>query len=203
MGSFDDASNYLGWHLWRHLYPYRGSGCISGICLHYRKFVYKELDFEKIYKSMKETTLINGSLMFMIGLSIAFANYLSLAQIPKTLAPLLINLSDSPFVLLLIVNIFLLVIGCFIDNIPAVIILTPILLPIVTQVGIDPIQFGMIITFALAIGFVTPPYGINLFVACSISKKVLKNFSGPTAFIAVMIVCLMLLPTSHFNDGYF
>lgn len=157
------------------------------------KFVYKELDFEKIYKSMKETTLINGSLMFMIGLSIAFANYLSLAQIPKTLASLLINLSDSPFVLLLIVNIFLLVIGCFIDNIPAVIILTPILLPIVTQVGIDPIQFGMIITFALAIGFVTPPYGINLFVACSISKESVEKISvALLPFIAVMIVCLML-----------
>lgn len=157
------------------------------------KFVYKELDFEKIYKSMKETTLINGSLMFMIGLSIAFANYLSLAQIPKTLASLLINLSDSPFVLLLIINIFLLVIGCFIDNIPAVIILTPILLPIVTQVGIDPIQFGMIITFALAIGFVTPPYGINLFVACSISKESVEKISvALLPFIAVMIVCLML-----------
>ncbi|MFP4482029.1 MAG: TRAP transporter large permease [Thermovirgaceae bacterium] len=156
-------------------------------------FVYKELNFEMIYKSMRETALINGSLMFMIGLSIAFANYISLAQVPAKIAAFLTSFSDSPFILMLIINVFLLAIGCFIDNIAAVVILTPILLPVVTRIGIDPIHFGLIITFNLAIGFITPPYGINLFVASTVSKESIEKISWAILpFIVVLILCLLV-----------
>lgn len=158
------------------------------------KFVYRELDYAGFYKSMRETVLVNGALMFMIGLSIAFANYISLAQIPAKLASSLAGLSSSPFMLLLLINIFLLIIGCFIDNIAAVVILTPLLLPIVRNVGVDPIHFGLIITFNLAIGFVTPPYGINLFVASTVSGENIESISLEILpFIAVMVLCLMVL----------
>ena len=158
------------------------------------KFVYRELDYAGFYKSMRETVLVNGALMFMIGLSIAFASYISLAQVPAKLARSLTGLSDSPFVLLLLINIFLLIIGCFIDNIAAVVILTPLLLPIVRSVGVDPIHFGLIVTFNLAIGFVTPPYGINLFVASTVSGEGIESISLEILpFIAVMVLCLLLL----------
>ena len=157
------------------------------------KFVYKELDYASVYKSMRDTVLVNGSLMFMIGLSIAFANYISLAQIPAKMAAALIGFSDSPIILMLIINVFLLVIGCFIDNIAAVVILTPLLLPIVSRIGIDPIHFGLIITFNLAIGFISPPYGINLFVASTVSGESVERISwNILPFVAVMIGCLML-----------
>jgi len=157
------------------------------------KFVYKELDKAALYDSLKQTAIINGSLEFMIGLSIAFGNYLAMARIPEMMAGWLMSLSNSPIVIMILINIFLLVIGCFVDNIAAVIILTPILLPIVQGIGIDPIHFGLIITFNLAIGFITPPYGINLFVASSISGESIEVISrNIMPFIFSMIVCLLL-----------
>lgn len=157
------------------------------------KFVYKELDYRKFYQSMRDTALVNGSLMFMIGLSIAFANYISLAQIPAKISAMLSLFQDNPFMLLLTINIFLLILGCFVDNIAAVIILTPLLLPVVRQVGVDPIHFGLIVTFNLAIGFITPPYGINLFVASTVSGESIEFISREILpFIAALILCLIV-----------
>jgi len=96
-------------------------------------------------------------------------------------------------VILLLINVFLLVVGCFIDNIAAVIILTPILLPVVTKLGVDPIHFGIIITVNLAIGFITPPYGINLFVASAISGESIERISKQILpFVLAMTACLLL-----------
>ena len=93
----------------------------------------------------------------------------------------------------MIINIFLLIVGCFVDNIAAVIILTPILLPIVTAVGVDPIHFGLIMTVNLACGFITPPYGINLFVASAISGESIENISRAIILpLLAMIACLLV-----------
>jgi C4-dicarboxylate transporter DctM subunit len=91
------------------------------------------------------------------------------------------------------INIFLLILGCFVDNIAAVIILTPILLPVVKLIGVDPIHFGLIITVNLACGFISPPYGINLFVASAISGESIESISKAIvpSFIA-MVFCLLL-----------
>jgi C4-dicarboxylate transporter DctM subunit len=157
------------------------------------KFIYRELDNKAIYECFRTCGLINGALEFMIGLSMAFAAFLAMEQIPAAIANWLINLSDSKFVILLVINILLLILGCFVDNIAAVIILTPILLPVVTKLGVHPIHFGLIITVNLACGFVSPPYGINLFVASAISGESIESLSKAVLppFIA-MIVCLML-----------
>lgn len=157
------------------------------------KFVYKELDAKGIYECLRTTGLINGATEFMIGLSMAFASYLAMAQIPAHIADWLTNFAHNPIVLLMIINVFLLIIGCFVDNIAAVIILTPILLPVVKMIGVDPIHFGLIITVNLACGFISPPYGINLFVASAISGESIENISKAIlpSFIA-MVICLML-----------
>ena len=114
-------------------------------------------------------------------------------QIPAQIAVWLTGISDSPLLLLLAINVFLLVLGCFVDNIAAVIILTPILLPVVQTIGVDPIHFGIIITVNLACGFITPPYGINLFVASAISGETIENISKEIIppFLA-MVACLLL-----------
>jgi len=157
------------------------------------KFVYRELDMKALYDCLKSTGLINGATSFLIGLSMAFASYLAMAQIPAKIAALLVNFVDSPFLLMMIINVFLLVLGCFVDNIPAVIILTPILLPVVRMIGIDTIHFGLIITVNLAIGFISPPYGINLFVASAISGESIESISKEIipSFLA-MVACLLL-----------
>ena len=157
------------------------------------KFVYKELDFATLYECLRSSSLINGATEFMIGFSMAFASYLSMAQIPASIASWMGQYADTPYMLLLIINVFLLIIGCFVDNIAAVIILTPILLPVVTSIGIDPIHFGLIITVNLACGFISPPYGINLFVASAISGESIESISFAIipSFLA-MVACLML-----------
>ena len=157
------------------------------------KFVYKELTMKELYNCLKTTGLINGATSFLIGLSMAFASYLAMAQIPAMIASWLTGFAHNPYLLLLIINVFLLVVGCFVDNIAAVIILTPILLPVVKTIGIDPIHFGLIITVNLACGFISPPYGINLFVASAISGESIESISRNIipAFVA-MVLCLML-----------
>ncbi len=157
------------------------------------KFVYKELDAKTLYECLRYSGLINGATEFMIGLSIAFGAYLAMAQIPQQIAVLLSGFVESPMLLLLIINVFLLILGCFVDNIAAVIILTPILLPVVKMIGIDPIHFGLIITVNLCCGFISPPYGINLFVASAISGESIENISKAIipSFVA-MVACLLL-----------
>lgn len=133
-------------------------------------FVYKELDWKGVYKALYDTMVINGVTTFMVGLSMAFASYLSLQQLPALMAKTLLGITDNGIILMIIINAFLLLVGCLIDNIPATIILSPILLPVVTKLGMSPITFGVMLVMNLAIGFITPPYGINLFVASAVAE---------------------------------
>jgi len=156
-------------------------------------FVYKELTFKMLYNCLRQAALVNGATEFMIGFSMAFAAYLTMAQIPQSMAAALGQLASNPWLLLMVINVFLLVIGCFVDNIASVIILTPILLPVVKGIGIDPIHFGLIMTVNLAVGFITPPYGINLFVASAISNQSIEKISvAIIPSIIAMILCLLL-----------
>ena len=156
-------------------------------------FVYKELTFKMLYNCLRQAALVNGATEFMIGFSMAFAAYLTMAQIPQTMAAALGTLASNPILLLMVINVFLLIIGCFVDNIASVIILTPILLPVVTGIGINPIHFGLIMTVNLAVGFITPPYGINLFVASAISNQSIEKISiAIIPSIVAMILCLLL-----------
>lgn len=140
-------------------------------------FIHKELGYREIYESFRDSVLINGATTFMIGLSISFANFLTMEQVPASVANMLLSISDSSIVILMLINLFLLFVGCFIDNISSCIILAPILLPIVTKLGMDPVQFGVVMTINLATGFVTPPYGANLFIASAVAGiSVEKNF---------------------------
>lgn len=156
-------------------------------------FVYKELDMAGIYKALYDTVVINGVTTFMVGFSMAFASYLSLQQLPAEIAATLLSITDNPIILLLIINLFLLVVGCLIDNIPATIILSPILLPVVVALGMSPVTFGIMLTMNLAIGFVTPPYGINLFVAMAVGNlKMGEMMKYIGWFFGALMVALMI-----------
>ena len=158
------------------------------------RFVYKELDNKSAYKALRDTIVVNGSTTFMVGLSSAFAAYLSLTGIPRTLANAMLGITDNKYILLILINIFLLIVGCLVDNIPATIILAPILLPVVEALGMSPITFGIMLTMNLAIGFCTPPYGIDLFVASAISGvSIGKMMKFMLWFIFALLVVLMLV----------
>jgi len=157
------------------------------------RFIYKELDNAAAYEALRKTIVVNGSTTFMVGLSSAFAAYLSLAGIPRQIANALLQVTDNKFLLLFLINIFLLVVGCLVDNIPATIILAPILLPVVKSLGMTPITFGIMLTMNLAIGFCTPPYGIDLFVAQKISGvKMGQMLKYMWWFIFALLAVLML-----------
>ena len=157
-------------------------------------FIYKELKPKDIYAAFKDTVLINGATTFMVGLSLAFASYLTMAQVPVTIANTMLSVSDNPILIFLMINLLLIVVGCFIDNISSCVILTPILLPIAVKMGMDPIQFGIVMTVNLAIGFVTPPYGANLFFASAVAHTSVEKISSKIIqFILVMLIILFAL----------
>ena len=114
-------------------------------------------------------------------------------QIPAKIASFILSVSNNGFIVLLLINIFLLLVGMFIDNIPATIILTPILLPIAVSFGMSPITFGIMLTMNLAIGFCTPPYGIDLFVASAISKVGMDQISKQIIKLIVGLIIVLLL----------
>ena len=125
--------------------------------------------------------------------STAFAALLTMEQIPAKIASFILSVSNNGFIVLLLINIFLLLVGMFIDNIPATIILTPILLPIAVSFGMSPITFGIMLTMNLAIGFCTPPYGIDLFVASAISKVGMDQISKQIIKLIVGLIIVLLL----------
>ncbi len=167
-------------------------------------FVYKELDFKKLKKAFYETAVLNGVIVFIIGFSGAMAKFLTLENVPQKVSDMILSFTQSPFLILLIINIFLLVVGMLIDNIPAIIILSPIFLPVVESVGVSPLQFGVIIVLNLAIGYVTPPYGTTLFVASAISKVSIDRLAK-YAIIFTLVLCIPLALVTYFpifTDGF-
>ena len=157
--------------------------------LFYREVGIKQLS-EILTSSIKTTAIV----MFLIATSSALSWVLAYENIPQSLSETLLSISDNPIVILLIINLILLLVGSMMDMTPAVLIFTPIFLPIANALGVDPIQFGIIIVLNLSIGLCTPPVGSILFVACAVSKTKLENIIKPMLPLYVaMIVVLMLV----------
>lgn len=157
-------------------------------------FVYKALDLKGLYNVLADSALTTGTIMLIIGTSTAFGRVLTLEGIPTAIASGITNITDNPIIILLILNIFLLFVGTFMEANAAIIILSPILIPVVTAVGIDLVHFGIIMVVNLAIGFITPPLGVNLFVASRVSRDPLEVVvKGIMPFLLTMIAVLMLL----------
>lgn len=158
------------------------------------KFVYHELTWKIVLESYRSTADMNGFTGLALGFSMSFASYLAMEQIPSKVAGVLLGAISSKWALLLLIIVILLVVGCFVDNISSCLILTPVFLPIITGIGMSPVHFGIMMTVALAIGFVTPPYGVNLFVASAVAKLKIEVVSkAAIPFIGAMLVCLLLI----------
>jgi len=157
-------------------------------------FIHKELNLENLHECFVETIQLMGATLYMIGLSVAFSYLLTVERIPSKIADSIISISDEPIVILLLINLFLLVVGAFIDAVPAIVILAPILLPVVTQVGIDPVHFGVIMIANLAIGYITPPVGVNLFVASAVGNvSIEKTARAMIPLILILLLSLALI----------
>ena len=157
-------------------------------------FIYKDLDLKGLYKTFLAAAVLNGITSFLLGYSTVFSTYLSHAGIPRMVYELLLGCTDNKYVMLLMINGVLLIIGCFLDTVPAIIVMSPILLPAVVGYGVSPVHFGIIMTVNLAIGLCTPPYGCNLFVGSAVGGvKMEKMMKYIIPFFLVAIGALLLI----------
>jgi len=156
-------------------------------------FIYKEIKFSDLWGILVEAIKTFTPILFILAASTAFSRVLTLMQVPQTVSSFILGNFSSKVVILLVINIFLLIVGMVMDTTPAILILTPILLPIAQGIGMDPIQFGVIMVVNLAIGFVTPPIGVNLFVASALTDvPVMEIARKALPMIGLFMIALLL-----------
>lgn len=163
-------------------------GLIAGV------FLYKELRLKDLYEVFQNAALTTATIMLIIGAATAFGKIMIIEQMPSRIANGMLSISDNPVILMSLIVIMLLFIGMVMDTTAAIIIFTPLLIPVGVELGFDPVQYGMIIILTLVIGFITPPIGVNLFVASEISgMSIMKISKAIVPYIAVMLVALILV----------
>ncbi|WKN42587.1 TRAP transporter large permease [Tunicatimonas pelagia] len=158
-------------------------------------FIYREIKVSDLPDILIRTTLTTCIVLLMVAASIGLSWVMAYEEIPQNVSAALLTLSDSPFLILLIINMILLFVGIFMDMTPAVLIFTPIFLPIVTQqLGIDPVHFGIILIVNLCVGLCTPPVGTVLFIGCSVANIKIQSVVKPLLpFFVAMVVVLLLV----------
>ena len=134
------------------------------------KFVYRTLEWKALPDILSRSALLSASVLIIIGLSASFAWILTIEGVPQALAEWLVAMDFSPWMFLVVVNLFLLLFGIFIEPLPGVMVLVPILAPVAIKLGIDPIHFAMVVIVNLTLGMITPPVGGLLFVTCNVSR---------------------------------
>src|SRR5699024_3854145 len=137
--------------------------------------IYRELSISKLVKALIDSSVLTGTILIIAALATPLGQIVTRLKIPVIISDGIMSISENPVIILLIVNVVLLIAGMFVDTLSAILILAPILLPIVTTVGVDPVHFGIIMVVNLAIGFVTPPVGMNLLVASGIGNVSLER----------------------------
>ncbi len=162
-------------------------------------FVYKEITFKDISPILLETIKTSAIVLLLVSTSIAMSWVMSYENIPQEISNTLLSISDNPIVILIIINLILLFVGVFMDMTPAVLIFTPIFLPIVTELGMNPIHFGIIMIMNLCIGLCTPPVGSVLFVGCSVADLKIQQVIRPLLPLFLVMIGVLLLIT-YFPD---
>ncbi|BAK97569.1 putative transporter [Oscillibacter valericigenes Sjm18-20] len=157
-------------------------------------FVYRELKLKSLLPILVKTAKSTAAVMFVVGTATLAAYYITTAQIPDMLTKGLLAISTNKYVVILMINLLLLLVGCVMDLTPALLILAPILIPVIVELGLDPIWFGVVIVCNLCIGIITPPVGTVLYVGCGLSKLPMMRIVKPSLkYMAIMFVCLMII----------
>jgi C4-dicarboxylate transporter, DctM subunit len=156
--------------------------------------LYRELKIKELPKVLIDSALTTSTVLIIVGTATAFGRFLTIEQIPTKVANAMMSVSSNPIIIILLITVLLLFVGMFMDTLAAIIILTPILLPIAIQIGYDPVHFGILMIVNLAIGFFTPPVGVNLFVGSGISGVSMGALSRAVVpFLIAMVITLIFL----------
>lgn len=157
-------------------------------------FIYRQISVKDIPGILLRSAKTTGVVMLLVATSLGLSWIMAYQNIPQSISSGLVTLTSSPIMILLLINIFLLLVGVFMDMTPAVLIFTPIFLPIVTSMGIDPIHFGIIMVLNLSVGLCTPPVGSVLFIGCSVAGLSIDKVIKPMIpmFFAMVVVLLLV-----------
>ncbi|MGL4186151.1 MAG: TRAP transporter large permease [Thiotrichaceae bacterium] len=154
--------------------------------------IYKEVSFRQLPGIILESAVTTSIVLLLVGASMGMSWAMANADIPYIIADALLAVSENPLMVLLLINIILLIVGIFMDMTPAVLIFTPIFLPVALDLGIDPVHFGIMMTFNLAIGICTPPVGSALFIGCSVAKISIDKVIKPLLpFYGALVLALL------------
>ncbi len=157
-------------------------------------FVYKQVKIKDLPRIILESSITTSIVTLLVSTSIAMSWVMAYANIPQNITNSLMSISQSPIIILLLINAILLLVGTFMDVTPAVLIFTPIFLPVVTQLGMDPIHFGIVLVLNLSIGLCTPPVGSVLFVGCSVANTSIDKVIKPLLpFFIAMLFSLLIV----------
>ena len=156
-------------------------------------FLYRDLKWRQLPQLLHGVVRTVAMVMIVIGFASSFAYMMTLMQVPAKATAFLLSVSDNKYVLLILVNVMLLILGTFMDMAPLILICTPILLPVMKMIGVDPVHFGIILMLNLGIGLVTPPVGTTLFVGCAIGRVPIERAARHLwPFWLAMLVVLIL-----------
>ncbi|MDO5022087.1 MAG: TRAP transporter large permease [Eubacteriales bacterium] len=157
-------------------------------------FIYKSITIKEIVEVTKDSIRSSAPVLLVVATATVFGRVLTLMQAPQQIAEAITSAISSPIVIMLIINLFLLIVGMVMETLAAILILTPIFLPIIVQLGMNPIHFGVMMVVNLAVGFVTPPVGMNLYVASSMSGiPVMRIAKHALPFIIAFFIALMII----------
>lgn len=157
-------------------------------------FAYKEISFKSIYKTFVDSSGTVLSVLFIIASATIFGWIITIGQVPQTLTMFFMKYIENKWIALLVINLILLAVGCFMDTIAAITLLTPILLPITANYGIDPVQFIVVMVLNLMIGLLTPPVGVVLYILSSLSNVSFDRiFKAAVPFIIMLLIALLLV----------
>lgn len=170
------------------------ASCIAVVYALVLSFIYRSIKVRELYRIFLESTRTTAIVMFLIGVSSIMGWVMSFAKIPQMVAEAMFSISENPIILVLLILLMLLVIGCFMDPTPAVLIFVPIFLPIVASFDMDPVHFGLIMCFALSIGTITPPVGPVLFVGAKVANLRIEDVIKQLMpfFLALLVVLLLV-----------
>jgi C4-dicarboxylate transporter DctM subunit len=158
-------------------------------------FVHRELSCGSFYDCVVEAAGTSAMVIVLMSMATIFGNIMTIEEVPTTIAQAMLGLTTDKIAILLMINVLLLIIGTFMEALAAIVILTPILLPIVLKVGVDPVHFGIIMVVNLAIGFVTPPVGVNLFVASGVANAKIEQLSKVVLPLIALMLAVLLITT--------
>ena len=160
--------------------------------------VYRELSLEAAFAALKETAVVTGFVVFLVFTSASFGWVLTYERVPELVALKLLGATSNPIIMLLLMNLALLILGTFLDPTPTIILTVPIFLPIATQLGIDPVHFGVVLTVNMAIAQMSPPAGAVLFTTAAIARASMAEITVPLlpilAIMTVMLVIFVVFP---------